>query len=613
MIETGAEKNKIYNRLIKSATNLLEWQNSDIRVLDPLVALFFGACTDEFERLYQDINSYQSRILERLSSLLLPDVNKNPVPSHAVIFAQPDSGKEPINEELRFYIKKNNPGAVSNFDSQVDVFFSPIGESQILDVELSYAISGKRVFKIENNLMREAVADLPFQNPFRTSIWLGLKPGPDLESLSGLQLFFDWPSLKSNYRYSDYLSSARFTHNGKPVEVKLGLSDVSGHQEDLTKELLFEPSYDPLHFTSSFYNDKFVTLLDKEGRIRLDEGQPLPDEFQNELGLAQKFGKDKLIWIKIEFDATAPDEMIHELLAIPNAFPVVNRKLNEFTYRLQNNLNLVPIEPEDDFFLGIESIASGNGSLLRSSRSGTGNLEDGTYLLRRGGIERFDSRDARTMLNHLIDLLRQENSAFKMMGYDAIGQMLQEIEQLINALDLNVNKNETRKDDSTYLFVKPTVPNDNLFVSYWSTNGTFANQLKVGTQLFVYSGTGIKQNTATLCSNTIGGKNPLQSNEALDVFKNALLTRDRIVSRSDIRHFCKSAFGDLLKEVNLVESFRPSRSANKGFEKFIAVEVQLRKNPGSDVEGLAHAIKTKLQVASGVFLQYEVNVQYAES
>jgi hypothetical protein len=613
MTDSGAEKNRIYNRLVKSATNLLEWQNADIRVLDPIVALFFGACADEFDRLYQDINSYQSRILERLSSLLLPDVNKNPIPSHAVVFANPDSGKEIIDEDFQFFLKKNKPGAVGNFDNQIDIFYTPICSNEIFDIELKYSIAGNKIYKIENNFFRELIADLPVINQNQTSVWLGFKPGNDLENLSGLRLFFDWPSLKSNYRYSEFLSNCKISVNGMPLKTKNGLPDVLSNQESINSELIFEPTFDPLHFTTNFYNDKFISIQELDKEVLINSIRSLPGEFQQEKNIAQKFEKEKLVWIKIEFDATAPEEMIQELLVFANAFPVINRKLNDFTYRLQNNLNLVPIEPENDFFLAIENIVSGNGTPLKSAKSGSGSLQEGSYLLRRGGIDRFDSRDARSMLNHLIDLLRQENSAFKMLGYDTISQLLREMEQLINSLDQKVNKDETQIDESTYLFVKPLVANENLFVSFWSTNGAFANQLKVGTQLSVYNGSGLKQNQVTLCTNTLGGKDPLQASEALNVFKNALLTRERIVSRSDIRHFCKSAFGEMLKEVNLEEIFKPSKAKNKGFEKYVSVQIVLNNNPETDVESMAHAIKTKLQESSGVFLKYDVTVGYEGS
>ena len=111
----------------------------------------------------------------------------------------------------------------------------------------------------------------------------------------------------------------------------------------------------------------------------------------------------------------------------------------------------------------------------------------------------------------------------------------------------------------------------------------------------------------------MGGKDPLQASEALNVFKNALLTRDRIVSRSDVRHFCKSAFGEQLKEVNMTEIFKPSKFKNKGFEKYVSVNVVLSGSQESEVESMAHAIKTKLEVASGLFLKYDVTVRYEGS
>jgi hypothetical protein len=607
----GTEKARIYNRLVKTATNLLEWQNSDIQILDPLVALFFGTCADEFDRLYQELGTYQSRILERLSSLLLPEINKNPKPCHGVAFAFPDSGVQFIGSEYQFYLKKLQSGVVGNFDNQVDVYFSPAGESKILDINLKYAVYGRKAFKVDQVFYKEQVAELPYDGQSQTTIWLGIAPGQDFQTLEELSLFFDWPSLtvQQGLEYASYLKNTKFSIDGKAISVSNGLRHFSQSYSQADSPVIFEPTFDPLLFTTEYYSNRFITFVPDQPWL-MEQEFPFPLEFSRNSKVAQMMGAEKLIWLRIDFEPSTPAEAINELLIVPNAFPVVNRRKNDFTYRLQNNLNLVPIEPDNDFFLGIDNVTDGNGNLFKSVRNGSGGMMNGSFIVRKGGIDRFDSRDARSMLNHVIDLLRQENSAFRLMGYDAISQLLLEMEQLINALDLKVNKFTNRSEETTYLFVKPIVNNDNLYVSYWSTHGEFANLIKVGSQMSVYSGSGIARNGVTFCTNTIGGKDPLLPSESLDAFKNALLTRDRIISRSDIKHFCKASLGNRLKEVGLEEIFRSSKEACTGFEKVTMVRIKLWEKPVEETGILAQTLKTRLEMASSLSLKFEVNIGY---
>ena len=46
-------------------------------------------------------------------------------------------------------------------------------------------------------------------------------------------------------------------------------------------------------------------------------------------------------------------------------------------------------------------------------------------MIRQGGIARFDSRDARETIKHLIDLIRDERAGFAFLGTDLISSELE--------------------------------------------------------------------------------------------------------------------------------------------------------------------------------------------
>jgi hypothetical protein len=199
------------------------------------------------------------------------------------------------------------------------------------------------------------------------------------------------------------------------------------------------------------------------------------------------------------------------------------------------------------------------------------------------------------------------------MGFDNISELLHRMEQLINSIEIKVNRDQLVRDEATYLFLHPFTPNDTLFVSYWTTNGEFGNQVRAGSYLQSYGSTYLQDNRIQLCTNTIGGKNPLTSSESLDAFKNALLTRDRVVSKSDVRHFCRALLGNLLTNLEIKEIFRPSKEKNKGFEKCIRVEIRLSRTPESSLQALTLLVKSQLEHASSVFQKFDVELFPPES
>ena len=59
----------------------------------------------------------------------------------------------------------------------------------------------------------------------------------------------------------------------------------------------------------------------------------------------------------------------------------------------------------------------------------------GTYTLRTGDVERFDSRNAMEYMNYLLELLRDESSAFAALGQDFVASQIKELNQNIAQLE----------------------------------------------------------------------------------------------------------------------------------------------------------------------------------
>ncbi len=90
--------------------------------------------------------------------------------------------------------------------------------------------------------------------------------------------------------------------------------------------------------------------------------------------------------------------------------------MHDFSFRLQEIINIIPLTT-DDLFLDLEEVSSDEGKLL-NVRSFEQRGEEQTFamLLRNGGVGRFDERDAGTIVNYLLQLLRDESAAFSTLG-----------------------------------------------------------------------------------------------------------------------------------------------------------------------------------------------------
>src|SRR5690606_7018610 len=82
-------REKVKRRLRKKAAELWGFQEAEMEGFDPVVDLLLGACAVEFEKIANEIFSSETRVLERLAHLLVPEVLTGPKPAHAILHARP--------------------------------------------------------------------------------------------------------------------------------------------------------------------------------------------------------------------------------------------------------------------------------------------------------------------------------------------------------------------------------------------------------------------------------------------------------------------------------------------------------------------------------------------
>ncbi len=624
--ESIETRDRIKSRMLKNTSQLWGNQLSDISSYDPLVNLLLGACSLEMEKIYNELNNSHSRVLERLSKLLIPEVNKGPVPAHAVAHARSVEPTAQLARTDQFYFSKTKIAAESTVRKDYkDVFFTPAVNALLMDGDIRHVVTGTLFCELNDVVKKDIIWEADRPNHACSFLWLSLKLENRIESIDGLKIYFDWVSNPDKQRFFNLLKNVkariyRIEENkiiAQEVNSYIGFSDSDklAHENDI-----FTNSLDINSLTEnrvvSYYNERFLTLSwNKSQWGSVDGGRiNFPQtllEFYSEKKLAGL--QDNLVWIELEFPAYVKAQMLNEVFCAINCFPVINRRFNEFRYRLQTAVNIIPLSPPNEFFYSMRSVKNNHGSVYTlSSASDLNKVGEAQYVLRHGGIERFDKRNAYEFLSYVISLLRDESAAFQVYGQEMITEELIELRHILTSIEQKVNMAPSA-DVVTYLIIKSKLSAfENVFIEFWSTDGNFANNIATERPLSVYDNCPCNGKNLVLVSPTVGGRDPLSSGEMLNAYKSALLSRDRMVTKEDIKFMVKKEFGGLVQNIRIKKKYSIAAAAQHGFEDYIEVALTPSRGNAMDVVEWQTRIKgleTKLESNSSGFIAIRVKLE----
>lgn len=614
--DSDNSREAIKTRMLRVA--LTYWETKNIDELDPLVKFLTDALSTELYDVINDIKNAEGRILEKIAHLLAPDLLTSPTPAHAVMQAVPAEPSELITNEDIFYIEKKIASKPEGpLDTSVDINFTAINKVRIFDVQIKYIFSGASLYIYDDASNKMLVGNaLKGTQANECCIWIGMNYNTRITKINGMNFFFDLknvdPSLADYFH--QFLPFTKWYIENREIKVIPGIYDVqkssnSGMEADMTNTDLVQSVQNNIN---SYYHKKFMTIADEEFEIKAEILRAYPDKLKSSLSpaLLQKLS-DNLVWVKIVFPTSIRQELLDELNVKVNAFPVMNCKRNELRFRLRSGRNIIPLpNVPNERFLAVKSFTDGVTNYKGIPFRKAGDEEVGTYTLRTGGLERFDSRNGREMIQYLLELLRSESAAFSAYGHDFIASTLKEMNQFIALLEQKTN---TAISDAfeipTYIIVKPKENQEMMFVEYWTTNIDIANNIRSGIRLQQSGGVSLKPASLTLLTATMGGKDKLKSEEKLYAFKYGLLTRDRIVTVEDIRSFCFYELGNRLKNVTVKRGFAISDNPKEGAKRTIDVilnPINQKMADNEEWDQLCSQLKSKLQTRSGMSYNYRI-------
>jgi len=580
-------KEKIKDRILRRAAQTWGYTDSELETsFDPIVALLLEACASELEKISSELNNSRSRIIERLLEIMSPEINTGIVPARSIIHLEPIENNYTVSVEHQFRSKKVIQNIYDPLQPIVkDIYFGTTLPFILSKAKLEYIAFGNSLYSLKRIIHKDPITK---ENRFlkNGSLWLGINCPEGIDKIEKLMFFTDVKSSQREIFYN-YLKQAKFYINDQEIPYKEGFN-VENYTIDI--DAVVNKNYNKINQLYSdvndFYSDKFFHFT--KDIIIKDEVFKVPDELINIFGdkVTSMNEAGNIIWLQVQFPEVVINETFENVMFYINAIPVINKRLLTQNQTIGSFINYIPLS-SDDIFLDLDSINDSRGYQYHIKEFSEGNLDIGDATLRHTGVTRFDERNASELIQYLIELLKDESASFTVIGGDFIDGTIKEINKSIATLEQHIKEKKFTKSNFPYAIIRPkstAVKNDNDFftVSYWVTNGDEANDLKVGTHLDCIGSSDFKQDTIMFINTTVGGKSRMDTKSKIDSYREALLTRGRIVTFADIKTFCQNHFKFTIKGIEIKKGTKIDSSTNKGFVR--TIDIILERNLATEYQ-----------------------------
>ncbi|WP_410879202.1 type VI secretion system baseplate subunit TssF [Myroides sp. DW712] len=581
-IGSNSAKEEIKSRIMQQATKL--WGVTNPHALDPFISLLIDAFSTEIFKVNNEIEQIKASILEKTARLLTPTMYTYSKPAHGIAVIEPEEAKQILRDHQEFTIKKVFPSSTKNAaDLKLDIPFTAIDEVHLVKAKISHCLCGGSLWEYDaffnKILVDKTTLAMPANQLFLAVDYSAYEEEYEPERLS---LYCDNPRFESLDFVYKLLPFTTLSAQGSPLMATAGLSyPIQGHKT--SDEVAFDGfsvEHNIRENIKSIYESKFIELSGFTGKISEIKGGHLPPALACLTQQKQVYeglkGK-RLLWIQIDFPPPYTPEIIQGFSFYLNAFPVYNRgwRCNESSLDIMGNT--IPLVTQaGEAYLYMEQIVDTHAREYREIPfSESSGLAQGVYTIRKGGMERFSTRNAVDMISYVIELTRDEVSAFGILERDKVIETLQQMVQHMQLLDQRVKMvNGSIANEVYYAIVEAFADTLAFKASYWITHCDLANNIRKGTLLTQHNRLYADVNKpAILLSTTQGGEREKKGTDAIQAYKYALTTRDKIISVEDIKNYCKMMLQEHCKEVHISKGIQVSDKPTEGFIRTVNIEI----------------------------------------
>jgi len=570
---------RIKDRVLKRAAR--SWGFSDVEMetsFDPVVSMMLNALSYELEKVAHELEDSKTRIVERVLEIMFPDVTSGAKPARGILNVLPieNNLKVSFQNQMRTNRRIHN---VYNPLSPItkEVAFAPTLEVKLSACEVKYIAYERNLYQISNLFYKDL--DRDYNHTLASGeIVLGIELSDEkVTELEDLMLYIDIKNIHQKEMFHYYLKQMKCFLDDQEIQIEEGYN-VPLNNLDI--EGIINHNYSNLsgimQEVNEFYFDHFYTL---KGILKYKNIKEYAVEYKPFEEVVNKSDKS-IIWIKMIFPESLVPQIIDNVSFTANCIPVINKKKHLLSKQLDTFLSYVALDTKNDIFLDINTVVDGLDRHYEIKEFREGVLEEGNAVLRTGGVSRFDARSASELLQNVLDLLKDESSAFAGLGKDFTNSSLIEINQLLASVEQQAKESSFSKNNDPYLMIKPKVDEStakSFNITYWSTCAEEGNDIKAGTSLECKDDLFFVSQTTTLMTTTVGGLNKQTNKDRILAYRNALLTRGRIVTFADIKAFGFNHFKSSIEDIKIEKGTRKEISVKAGFSR--TVDIFIKTNP----------------------------------
>ena len=601
---------QIKNRMIKRASRM--WGYSELESessFDPVLELLLSACASELEKLRFEQENSRARITDRILEIIFPNQIVGVVPSQTLLQLTPVENNIQLSRYNHFKAVKNTQNIYDPTQVNTkDIYFSPTLEMKLTTAQVKYLLYGNKALQQESFFYQEEIARSERNIP-SGEFWIGLQAS-GVEKLEDLCFYIDVNNKEQKEFFTYYLQQVKVFSEGKEYELVEGYNvpiNSVEYEDIIAKNYTgIDAIYNEVN---QFYQGNFFTL---KGTLYPPQGEEksvattlLENYFFNHNFMTEK----DIIWLQFKFYEVISPKVLENVRINLNCVPAINIRHTEDYKRIKGQLTLYPLMGEDSF-LDIDYIADNH-----KKRYDVKNyLSDDniSIVLRRGGVARFDERNALEHLQHLLSLIREETAAFSAIGNEyAIEEELKQIGQNLASIYQNIKEKNLSLNTNPYLIFSSNnrEMDMNFTISYWHTAAEEGNDIKTGVLLDCDSENKTAISRAITVRPSLGGRRGLTTSDKILEYRNALLSRGRIVTIADVKTFAKSHFKHTIKGLEVQKGTKKEISLKGGFKR--TIDIYLNKNKEIEVsetewEYLKDSFLIKLEKSSTNIYPYRI-------
>jgi hypothetical protein len=573
-----------------------------------------NALSYELEKVAHELEDSKTRVVERVLEIMFPEAVSGAKPARAILHASPI--KNNVKISLQNQMKTNR--RLHNIYNPLapitkEIALSPTLEVKLSSCEVKYIAYERNLYQVSNLFYKDTVRDYHHTLP-SGEIILGLElSSSNVKELENLMLYIDIKNTHQKEMFHYYLKQMKCFLDDTEIKVEEGYN-VPLNNLDI--QSIINRNYTHLseimQEVNEFYFDNFYTL---KGILKYKDIKEYAPEYKCFEEITNN-NSTPIIWIKMIFPESLVPQIIDNVSFTANCFPVINKKKHSLTKPLGTFLSYVALETNEDIFLDIDTVLDGLNNQYEIKEFKDGVLEEGNAVLRTGGVSRFDSRSASELLQNVLDLLKDESSSFSGLGKDFMNSSLVEMNQLLASVEQQAKERSFTKNNDPYLMIKPKndeATGKSFAINYWSTCAEEGNDIKAGTNLECKDDMFFMTKDIALMTNTVGGLNKQNNKDRILAYRNALLTRGRIVTFADIKAFAFKHFKGAIADVKIEKGTRKEVSVKAGFSR--TVDIYITTNPeekqhlsNSEWEYLCDSFMKKLKNRSSNVFPYRIFV-----